>query len=280
MENGLVVIVTAEGRVPERVALGVGYMHARKHVILRLDYVNHVCYRDVPNRHRFKDAYKAIAYRSKARLWPDHRNRPFLTLVTRSSFKPHRSLTSLFLHLSYRATPHILRSDRISTSLIQPSFFFCHIQLSLPYISERDTARAAARAVRDGGGAADTPLILKLDTQWIRPAGHRKVSDDERRLTLDAVSKQKLILSCLSPEMTTELFDAVVLVLCKICTFYDKNMNHQRLNDLSKSVQKPSAGPRCGGRAPAHEPPARALCLLDSNYVISFKLRRGTHEPL
>ncbi|GBP84773.1 hypothetical protein EVAR_66528_1 [Eumeta japonica] len=40
------------------------------------------------------------------------------TLVTLSSFKTHRSLTSLFLHLSFKETPQILRIDRISTAYI------------------------------------------------------------------------------------------------------------------------------------------------------------------
>ncbi|GBP92784.1 hypothetical protein EVAR_98527_1 [Eumeta japonica] len=36
---------------------------------------------------------------------------------------------------SFRDTPHILRSDHISTALILLSFFSCHAQPSLPYIS-------------------------------------------------------------------------------------------------------------------------------------------------
>ncbi|GBP94713.1 hypothetical protein EVAR_92536_1 [Eumeta japonica] len=67
--------------------------------------------------------------------WPNHRNIPLSTLLTTSSFKPYRSLTSQLLRLSFRVTPHILRSDRIATALILFSFFFCHTQLSLPHIS-------------------------------------------------------------------------------------------------------------------------------------------------
>ncbi|GBP13646.1 hypothetical protein EVAR_6983_1 [Eumeta japonica] len=55
---------------------------------------------------------------------------PLSAPVTTSSSKPHRSLTSLFLHLCFRDTPHILRSDRISTTLILHLFFFCHTQLT------------------------------------------------------------------------------------------------------------------------------------------------------
>ncbi|GBP41647.1 hypothetical protein EVAR_31963_1 [Eumeta japonica] len=70
-----------------------------------------------------------------ARLWLNHRNISLYTLVTTSSFKPQRSLTSLFLHLSFRDTPHILRRYRVSTPLILLSFFFYLVQCSLPYIS-------------------------------------------------------------------------------------------------------------------------------------------------
>ncbi|GBP41888.1 hypothetical protein EVAR_86858_1 [Eumeta japonica] len=57
------------------------------------------------------------------------------TPATTSSSKPPRSLTSLFLHLSFRDTPHILRGARVSTASILLLFYFCHSQLSLSYMS-------------------------------------------------------------------------------------------------------------------------------------------------
>ncbi|GBP31785.1 hypothetical protein EVAR_81551_1 [Eumeta japonica] len=48
---------------------------------------------------------------------------PLSTLVT-PSFKPHRSLTSLFLDASLRNTAHILRRGRISTAFTTGNYYF------------------------------------------------------------------------------------------------------------------------------------------------------------
>ncbi|GBP85754.1 hypothetical protein EVAR_97250_1 [Eumeta japonica] len=48
--------------------------------------------------------------------WPNYCNIPFSTQVTTSFFKPHRSLISLFLHISLRNISLILLRDRISNA--------------------------------------------------------------------------------------------------------------------------------------------------------------------
>ncbi|GBP59947.1 hypothetical protein EVAR_89018_1 [Eumeta japonica] len=65
----------------------------------------------------------------QARRRPNHRYTPPSTPATTSTFKPHRSLTSLVPLLTFKGTVRILRSDRVFTPLILVSRFFCHNQL-------------------------------------------------------------------------------------------------------------------------------------------------------
>ncbi|GBP59939.1 hypothetical protein EVAR_89010_1 [Eumeta japonica] len=121
--------------------------------------------RPLPTFHHAHSFYRFVlsTYFHSPLQMPDHRNTPPSTPVTTRLPSNHTALRHhCFLHLLFRDTPHILRSDRISTALILLSFLFRHVEFSRSQFRFRINSSLRTVLEYDLGHALDSQSGSRL----------------------------------------------------------------------------------------------------------------------